>query len=150
MANEKISRELGTVVHMLDVDKATSFIKKKLDAPDVPFVADPMVIVNGEKGLATVINQGVGWYVDKDGFLPINYSGPADLSGYLDISLAELAYLISDETVDISEFIKSLTERHETNFFLWKYYARGFPQSKEQLIAKVNIPFTSEEGLIEQ
>lgn len=140
MTYETEERPLGTRVHILDGDKAAAFIKKKLDAPDVPLWLDPMVILNGEDGLATLIDQGVGWYVDEHGFVPINYSGPADLSDYLDITLEELVPLISDETIDLAEFIFSSTEKQETNFYLWHYIAKDYPQDKTSLIARAENP----------
>ena len=134
------TRERGPVVLVLDREKAAFFIKEKLDAPDVPVWADAMVIVNGENGPATVIEEGVGWYADAIGFVPINYSGPAGLGGYLEITLEELIPLIGEETTDLADFVAKGNERLEDNCYIWQQYAKGFPQDKTSLIASAKYP----------
>jgi hypothetical protein len=127
-------RTKGTIVHLLDVEKATAFLKEKLDAPDVEFYAEPMAIVNGKNGVATVIDEGVGWYADAKGKLPINYFGKNGLSGYLDITPEELYPLISDETTDLADFVRIFGDRLETNLSLWQSYARNYPQDKMSVV----------------
>jgi hypothetical protein len=131
------SRTKGTVCHILDVEKATAFLKEKLDAPDVDFSAEPMAIVNGENGVATLLTEGVGWYADKFGKLPINYYGKNGMSGYLDITPEELAPLISDETTDLADFVRIFGDRLETNLSIWQYYAKGYPQDKTSVVAGI-------------
>ena len=130
-------RTKGTIVHVLDVEKATAFLKEKLDAPDVDFSADVMAIVNGEKGVATVLTEGVGWYADSEGKLPINYYGKNGMSGYLDITPQELVPLISDETIDLADFVRIFGDRLETNLAIWQYYAKGYPQDKVSVVAGI-------------
>ena len=130
-------RTKGTIVHVLDVEKATAFLKEKLDAPDVDFSADVMAIVNGEKGVATVLTEGVGWYADSEGKLPINYYGKNGMSGYLDITPQELVPLISDETIDLADFVRIFGDRLETNLAIWQYYAKGYPQDKMSVVAGI-------------
>ena len=130
-------RTKGTVCHILDVEKATAFLKEKLDAPDVDFSAEPMAIVNGENGVATLLGEGVGWYADKNGKLPINYYGKNGMAGYLDITPEELAPLISDETTDLADFVRIFGDRLETNLAIWQYYAKGYPQDKMSVVAGI-------------
>ena len=120
MTDRYSQRTKGTVCHILDVEKATAFLKEKLDAPDVDFFAEPMAIVNGENGVATLITEGVGWYADAQGKLPINYYGKNGMSGYLDITPEELAPLISDETTDLADFVRIFGDRLETNLSIWQ------------------------------
>ena len=127
-------RTKGTICHILDVEKATAFLKEKLDAPDVDFSAERMAIVNGENGVATLLDEGVGWYADKNGKLPINYWGKNGMSGYLDITPAELAPLISDETIDLADHVRVFGDRLETNLYVWQQYAKGYPQDKMSLV----------------
>ena len=136
-------RERGPVVVLLDREKASAFIKEKLDAPDVPVWADAMVILNGENGPATVIEEGVGWYSDARGFVPINYSGPADLGGYLDITLEELIPLLGEETTDLADFVAKGVERLEDNCYIWQNYAQGFLQDKVSLITSTKTHIAS-------
>jgi hypothetical protein len=130
-------RTKGTICHTLDVEKATAFLKLKLDAPDVDFSAEPMAIVNGENGVATLLTEGVGWYADKNGKLPINYYGKNGMAGYLDITPEELAPLISDETTDLADFVRIFGDRLETNLSIWQYYAKGYPQDKMSVVAGI-------------
>jgi hypothetical protein len=130
-------RTFGVVVHVLDVEKATAFLKERLDAPDVDFSADNMAIVNGKNGVATVLTEGVGWYADANGKLPINYWGKNGMSGYLDITPEELVPLISDETIDLADHVRVFGDRLETNLYLWQNYAKGYPQDKMSVVAGI-------------
>ena len=139
-------RTKGTIVHVLDVEKATAFLKVKLDAPDVDFSAERMAIVNGENGVATLLDEGVGWFADKNGKLPINYWGKNGMSGYLDITPAELAPLISDETIDLADHVRVFGDRLETNLAVWQYYAKGYPQDKMSVVAGIMETSNKREG----
>lgn len=131
------NRTKGTVVHLLDVEKATQFIKDYFQDQDANITADRMVIVNGEKGVATVVDEGVGWYADKEGKLPINYFGQYGSGGYIDITPYELATLISDETIDLADHVRTFGDRLETNLYIWQSYAKGYPQDKMSLVASI-------------
>jgi hypothetical protein len=116
----------GTVVHLLDSQKTTDFLKTKLNNETIK--AQPMAVVNGENGIATLCTEGVGWFVDDNGVLPINYYAGEYGSGYLDITPEELMPLISNETIDLADFIRSFGDRLENNFYSWVGYARGWNQ----------------------
>jgi hypothetical protein len=131
-----MSRETDIVVHVIDTVKATAFIKERLNAPeDSQIEADRMAVINGERGLATVLTEGVGWFADKNGGIPINYwSGNYGSGGYIDITEDELRSLISDETVNLADHIRSFGDRLETNFAVWRRYALGYVQDKMSLV----------------
>ena len=131
-----MSRETDIVVHVIDTDKATAFIKERLNAPeDSNIIADRMAVVNGEKGLATVVTEGVGWFADANGGIPINYwSGNYGSGGYIDITEEELKSLISSEVVNLAEHIRTFGDRLETNFYIWRQYALGYPQDKMSVV----------------
>ena len=131
-----MSRENDIVVHVIDTVKATAFIKERLNAPeDSNIEADRMAIVNGKNGLATVVTEGVGWFADKNGGIPINYySGNYGSGGYIDITEDELKSLISAEVVNLADHIRSFGDRLETNFYIWRQYALGYPQDKMSLV----------------
>ena len=131
-----MSRETDIVVHVIDSVKATAFIKERLNAPeDSNIFADRMAVVNGEKGLATVVTEGVGWFADANGGIPINYwSGNYGSGGYIDITEEELKSLISDETVNLADHIRAFGDRLETNFYIWRQYALGYPQDKMSVV----------------
>lgn len=123
-------RPQGTIIRLLDVAKATAYLRDKFwqNAPDY-FKADHMAVVNGENGLATLCSEGVGWFKDSSGMVPINFRA-GDSSGYYDIPAEDLPALISDETVDLAEFIRNYNDRLENNFYQWKQYANGYDQKE--------------------
>ena len=126
-----MSRETDIVVHVIDVEKATAFIKERIGAPaDYNITAEEMAVVNGAKGPATVLDEGVGWYADANGGIPINYWGINGTGGYIDITVEELSSLISDKTVNLADHIRSFGDRLETNFSIWRRYGLGYPQDK--------------------
>lgn len=126
-----MSRETDIVVHVIDVEKATAFIKERLGAPaDYNITAETMAIINGKNGLATVLTEGVGWYADANGGIPINYWGINGTGGYIDITEEELKSLISDETVNLADHVRVFGDRLESNFSIWRHYALGYPQDK--------------------
>lgn len=123
-------RELGTIVHTLDPIATLALIRKKLDKPDADVTPDAMVVVNGEKGLATVITEGVGWFADANGGIPINFwSGNYGSGGYVDVTEEELRGVISANTIDLADHIRTFGDRLETNFYIWQQYAKGYDQT---------------------
>ena len=114
------------MVTLLDRDKTTAFIRNKFD--NDRYVAEPMVVINGRKGLATVCTEGVGWYKDDSGYTilfdDINYIGM-----WTEISDEELASLISDEQTDLAEFVRMFGDRLENNFYIWYRYGHTFDQT---------------------
>ena len=94
-----------------------------------------MVVATGNKGIATICGEGVGWFVDDNGLLPINYHVGNFGSGYLDITPEELMPLISNETIDLADFIRSFGDRLENNFYSWVYYTQGYDQSMSEATA---------------
>jgi hypothetical protein len=123
----RLERIRGTIVHTLDPEKTVKFLQAKLDNTEIAY--DPMVVVNGDKGIATVCTEGVGWFVDDKGLLPVNYHVGQFGSGYVDITPEELMPLISNETVDLADFIRSFGDRLENNFYSWVSYTIGHKQS---------------------
>jgi hypothetical protein len=135
MSQDRYSqRTFGTIVHVLDVEKATAFIKNRFENPELDIKADRMAIVNGKNGLATVLDEGVGWFADKDGGIPINYWGKNGNSGYIDITVEDLQTLISDETIDLADHVRVFGDRLETNLYVWQSYAKGYPQDKMSVV----------------
>jgi hypothetical protein len=123
------NRVKGTIVHLLDPEKTTAFIKRHYSNQDADVKAEAMVVVNGRNGLATVVSEGVGWYADENGKLPVNYYVGDYNSGYQDITVEELLPLISDKTIDLADFVRVFGDRLENNLALWQNYAKGYDQS---------------------
>jgi len=123
------NRVKGTIVHLLDPEKTTAFIKRHYSNQSADVKAEPMVVINGKNGLATMVSEGVGWFADENGKLPVNYYVGDYNSGYQDITVEELKTLISDKTIDLADFVRVFGDRLENNLALWQNYARGYDQS---------------------
>jgi hypothetical protein len=123
------------MLHLLDPEKTTEFLKNKLNNDTVK--SEPMVVATGDKGLATICGEGVGWFVDENGKLPVNYYVGEYGSGYLDITPFELLPLISDETIDLADFVRSFGDRLENNFYIWTNYTRNHDQSMSVATATI-------------
>lgn len=109
------------MVTLLDRDKATAFVRNRFDNDRL--VAEPMVVVNGKKGLATVCTEGVGWVKDEDGLYTLLFDDINSFGMWVDITEDELFSLMSDEQTDLATFIRVFGDRLETNFDIW--YSRG-------------------------
>lgn len=121
-------RKKGVEVFLLDREATTALIRSRYSNASTDLTADPMVVVNGDKGLAVVCTEGVGWWADEHGKFPVNYS--LDFGGgYLDITLDELLPLISTTTIDLADFVRVFGDRLEMNLALWQNYAKGYDQT---------------------
>lgn len=114
------SRTKGTMVHLLDLDKANAYFANTV--PEYNGKVDYMAVVVTEKGLATLCTEGVGWNADAEGKVPINISWGMSM-GYIDIPIEDLEGLVSDEKIDLADFIRVFGDRLENNFYIWKTQA---------------------------
>jgi hypothetical protein len=125
------------MVTKLDEDKATELVREVLvrNYPEGDFSrykAQPMVVVNGTKGLSTVCTEGVGWNIDSNGMYTLMYF--ADFSqNSVDITREELLSCLSDEQVDLAQFIRNHNDRLQTNYEIWYYYGRNGSQDLTEL-----------------
>lgn len=133
-------RTFGTICHALHPEKTTAFIKQRLELDETSDIkAEVMLVVNGENGLATLCDEGVGWYADSEGKLPINFWGKNGSGGYIDITPEELLPLISDTTMDLADFVRIFGDRLESNLYIWQNYAKGYPQDKMSLVSATMV-----------
>lgn len=112
------------MVSQIDNSKLTELLISKRGSNDIE--AESMVVVNTPKGLATICTEGVGWWEGEKGYLVGGYVGYSNITYYL--TKDELLSVISDETVDLAEFIRSFGDRLENNFDLWYYQVKDTPQ----------------------
>jgi len=107
------------MVSRMDKTKATKIIQA-MSGSDI-IEAENMVVVNTRKGLATICTEGVGWFKnDEDKYLVgawIDYSNP---SFYF--TEEQLLSCLSDEKVDLKDFINTFGDRLENNFSIWYSY----------------------------
>jgi hypothetical protein len=108
------------MVNKIDTEKLTKLMYwKNVEAgSDSRPEGEAMVIVNTPKGLATICNEGVGWFKNDDGtYVVTGYMGYSDV--VYRITEDELLSLVSSEQVDLAEFIRVFGARLESNFYLW-------------------------------
>lgn len=121
-------REKGILVHTLDQDKTTAYIKNLDPELYQDVTVSNMAVVVGDKGLATLCSEGVGWFVDDNGKVPVDYFTTRTV-GYLDIPVEDIPSLLSDKRIDLSDFIRSFGSRLETNFSIWKSQVKKYEQN---------------------
>lgn len=103
---------------------------------DVKPEGEAMVVINTPDGIATVCSEGVGWFKGKSGYLVGGWIGNSNPTYY--INDEELLSIISDDVVELSDFIRTFGGRLETNYDIWYNQAKGMSQHpqrvKEQLL----------------
>ena len=130
-------------VSQIDSEKAGAFFTAKAreaGQDDVTVIAEPFVVVSTGKGLATVCQEGVGWFANEEGkYLLGGYIGAYGEPTYM-VTAEELASLISDEMIEFSEFVNTFGDRLETNYSLWYEEIRGCFQEPWVIREKCQTP----------
>ena len=115
----------SVMVNKIDNVKLGDLLNAKTDRNDLE--GEAMVVVNTPEGLATICNEGVGWFKNDDGkYLVGGWVGYSNPTFYL--SEDELLSFLSSERVDLAEFIRSFGDRLETNFDIWYYQIKDTSQ----------------------
>ena len=125
------------MVTQLDETKATALVREVLvrNYPQIDatkYKAQPMAVVNGTKGLSTVCTEGVGWNTDSNGMYTLMYFGDFSENS-VDITREELLSCLSDEQIDIAQFIRNHNDRLQTNYEIWYYYGMNGSQDLKEL-----------------
>ena len=129
------------MVSVLDKEKATALIHEVIrrDHPNVEeealarYEAQPMAVVTGKDGIAVICTEGVGWVADKDGLLPINFYYQQWQENYFNVTPEEILSCLSDEQIDLADFIRAFGDRLENNFYIWYGYAKSYDQNLKEL-----------------
>ena len=119
-------RPKGRLIRLLDQEKVKAFLEAKF--PDLPVRVGQYAIAVGKDGAAIVGTEGVGYFADNDGNYPIHFLLDWGHT-YIDVSGADLASLLSRETIDIADLVRVFGDRLENNFFLWYHYTSGHNQT---------------------
>lgn len=128
-----MARERKSVwVSKIDTDKASKLMQDHFQDPSIK--AEEMAVVNGKKGVATVCNEGVGWFANDEGkFLLMGYYGAyGEVNMYA--TADELSSIMSDEFIYLDEFVRSFGDRLETNYEIWYDQAQGQSQQPYKVI----------------
>ena len=115
-------------VSKIDTDKATELLRSK--DPEYDVKAQPMAVINTAQGVATVCDEGVGWFANDEGkFLLLGYYG-AYGQVIMYATAEELISIMSDEFIYLDEFIRSFGARLETNYDIWYREANSGPSQQ--------------------
>ena len=112
----------------IDVDKATELLRSK--DPEYDVKAQPMAVINTAQGVATVCDEGVGWFANDEGkYMLLGYYGAFHEPSFM-ITAEELISIMSDEFVYLDEFVRSFGDRLETNYSIWYGQANSGPSQQ--------------------
>ena len=135
----QFERPMGRMVHYLNVDTIKPVLVKALEDRGIPvgeFDVDRMVVVRTkDNGYAVVCSEGVGWNVNPAGYLPIIvWTGGGWRQDYIDLPFRDVLAHVSDETVDLAEFVRMFGARLENNFHIWYNATAGVEQVFERAV----------------
>ena len=120
----------SVMVSKLDTDKLAAFLNTKYDRNDLQ--GEAMVVVNTPEGLATICHEGVGWFKnDDDNYLVGAYVGYNNPTFF--VTEEELLSFVSDEQVDLADFINRFGDRLESNYSIWYNQVKDTPQNVRPL-----------------
>ena len=115
-------------VSKIDTDKATELLRSK--DPEYDVKAQPMAVINTAKGVATVCDEGVGWFANDEGkYMLLGYYGAFHEPSFM-ITAEELISIMSDEFIYLDEFVRSFGDRLETNYDIWYGQANSGPSQQ--------------------
>lgn len=108
---------------LLDPAKTKNYLGLK----DGQHVA-PTVFAMTKRGPALVMDEGVGWFADKDGSITVlvrdNFNDWVNT-----IDSADVYDLLSDKTITLEELIGTYNDRYRANLSLWENQVDGVDQS---------------------
>jgi hypothetical protein len=119
-------------VSKIDTDKATKLLRSKDGEYDVK--AQAMAVINTAEGVATVCDEGVGWFANDEGkYMLLGYYGAFHEPSFM-ITAEELISIMSDEFIYLDEFVRSFGARLETNYDIWYGQANSGPSQQPHAV----------------
>ncbi len=147
-------RETGYLVRRLDSNKLLELGKQILELQyggldDHPSV-EQLVLVetkddsvwgwgdNKQKRLAVICSEGVGWQEDdKDGLVPfwVDFGHYGSHALKVRVHPRVIKECLTDEVVDLADFIRNHNDRLQGNFLTWLAQVRGVEQFAQEVNA---------------
>lgn len=133
-------RPTGRMLHRLNAETIAPVIEQTLierGFGEPKFEVDQMVVAR-TKGdtFATICTEGVGWEVDKEGNLPVTvFTQNGMRQDYIDLPVEVVLAHVSEEQVDLAEFVRMFGARLENNFHIWLNATAGVEQVFEKEVA---------------
>ena len=150
----RFTREYGQVVRLLDSEKLLALGLEVLTAQygDLDPIArvEPLILVETteasvwwdsperDRRLAVVCHEGVGWQEDKEtGLVPffVDFGVHGSHALKVQVHPRRIKACLSDETIDLADFIRNYNDRTETNYHIWKSQIGSTPQFAQEVNA---------------
>lgn len=133
-------RRPGYLVNLLDQDKLTAVIRERVVSVHGGTVEDAQRYTAGRgalaktaKGIVYICTEGVAWYADDDNTLEVEFHGGMSI-GYTAIPQEDVVACISDEKVELRDFVRVFGDRLDLNCSLLQNTISGIEQDWEVLV----------------
>lgn len=135
----QFERPMGRMVHRLNTETIKPVIVALIEErgfTNVELEIDNMVVarVKGDT-YSTICSEGVGWTVDDEGTLPVTFWTQGWRSDYINLPVDVVLAHVSDEQVDLAEFVRMFGARLENNFHIWYNQTAGIEQVFDKAVA---------------
>lgn len=137
MSDRYESRRAGYKVHLLDNDKLTALIRKRVVEVHGGTVEDSLRYTAGRGALAKtktgiiyICTEGVAWYAGDDNTLEVEFHSGMSI-GYTAIPQEDVVACVSGETVELREFVRVFGDRLDSNCYLLQNAIEGIEQNWE-------------------
>ena len=131
------NRATGYPVRVVDRSKLDAVIRDRVvnvhggtEEDAMRYGAGSAVLVKTDKGVAYICTEGVGWWADEDGTIEVEFHSGMHI-GYTAIPLEDVVACVSDQTVELADFIRTFGDRLDSNFWLWARKIDGIVQDWE-------------------
>ena len=134
MSSERIT---GRMIRLLDTEKLKKLVLTTLEADGIStdkVEVEQMAIVRTKHDeVAVLCTEGVGWTTSKEsGTLPIMTWADWH-QNYVYLPEAYVLSCVSDEVVDLADFVRVFGARLENNFHIWLNATAGVEQSFDKV-----------------
>ena len=126
----------SVMVRVVDHDKLTEVAQKVfalqygMALEEVPYSVEPLVMVRNaavinkwdlreNRDVCVVCTEGVGWECEEYGLVTVPMQTPMGASAHVKLSGTLIAKFLTDEEVDLADWVRVFGDRLETNFNIW-------------------------------
>ena len=127
----------SVMVRVVDSEKLSKVAQKVfalqygIALKDVPYRVEPLVVVRNaaitnkwdlreNREVCVVCTEGVGWECDEYGLVTVPMTTPMGASAHVKLSGTVVAKCLTDEEVDLADWVRVFGDRLETNFDVWR------------------------------
>ena len=126
-------RKAGYEVHLLDSDKLTEYLLSIwADAPSTARVTRQAIALT-KKGVAVVVSEGVGWFVNDDDTFDVEYTNGMSYA-YMKVPTSVVLEAVSTERIELRDFVRSFGSRLDINCGIWQDAISNIEQKWEVMV----------------